>query len=177
MTATPQPGGVVVRDRSGGVDVVGERDWVAGVVDALDLPEATVQDWQAWRIDAGEPEWGAEITAGRRAQELGLLPTHVHLRKGCYPGQESIAKIYNLGRPRRALAVVETDGPVSAGDPVEAGGKAGEVTSAAAVGSGWVALAVVPLTRDASAPDEVTVGGNPARVRRLVGAGLPIPGA
>jgi len=126
--------------------------------------------------------WGAEIAPGRRAQELGLLPTHVHLRKGCYPGQESIAKIFNLGRPRRALAVVERGAPMAVGDLVEVPalpGKHGEITSAAAAGGAWVALALVPVGPDGALPDDgaVRVGGAAARVRRRVAEGLPQPGA
>lgn len=177
MTAVPHNAGLLVRDRSGGVDVLGERAWVDQRLAALDLPEASPQDWEAWRIGAGLPAWGAEILAGRRAQELGLLPTHVHLRKGCYPGQESIAKIYNLGRPRRALAVLEAADKVGPGDTVEAGGKLGEVTSAAASGQAWVALALVPLDAEGALPGLVTIGGRPAQVRARVGASLPQPGA
>lgn len=170
--------GVVVRDRSGGVDIVGPAGWVAERVDALDLPAASAEQWEAWRIAAGEPGWGTEIAAGRRAQELGLLPTHVHLRKGCYPGQESIAKIYNLGRPRRVLAVVELAGEVSAGDPVAAGGKSGEITSAVPSGDVWLALALLPVDAQGELlGSEVAVGDVAGRVRHRVGEGLAIPGA
>ena len=171
--------GALVRDRSGGVDLVGPHAWVRGRLSELSLGEASEQQWEAWRIAAGEPAWGAEITSGRRAQELGLLPTHVHLRKGCYPGQESIAKIYNLGRPRRVLAVVEFAGEVSAGDPVAVGTKTGEITSAVASGDVWLALALLPVDADGEVlgGGEVVVGDVRGRVRRRVGEGLAIPGA
>jgi folate-binding protein YgfZ len=182
MRALPHGEGVAVRDRWGGVDLVGPAAWVEERLVALDLPEAGPADWEAWRIGAGEPAWGSEIVPGRRAQELGLLPTHVHLRKGCYPGQESIAKIHNLGRPRRALAVVETAEPVTPGDPVEVGGrpgKLGEVTSAASEGAAWVALALVPVGPDGALPPDglVSIGGEPARIRKRVAEGLDQPGA
>lgn len=179
MTAVPHGGGLVVRDRSGGVDLLGPPDWVDERVAGLGLPEASHADWEAWRIQAGVPGWATEISTGRRAQELGLLPTHVHLQKGCYPGQESIAKIYNLGRPRRALAVVEFDGPVPEGATVQpgGGGKPGTVTSAASTDAGAVALALLPVDREGQAPDEVAVDGTSGRVVRKVGEGQPIPGA
>jgi tRNA-modifying protein YgfZ len=182
MRLAPHGPGVVVRDRSGGVDLVGPAGWVDERVADLragqGLPEAGPADWQAWRIAAGAPAWAAEIVPGRRPQELGLLPTHVHLRKGCYPGQESIAKVFNLGRPRRALAVVQFDAGVVPGEAVEAGGKPGEVTSAAPAGDGWVALALLPVARDTG---EVlgdgsvrAAGGATGRVDRRVGEGLPL---
>jgi tRNA-modifying protein YgfZ len=177
MTAAPHPPGLVIRDRSGGVDLVGPTEWVEERTAGLGLGLAASEEWEAWRITAGEPEWGREIVPGRRPQELGLLPTHVHLRKGCYPGQESVAKMFNLGRPRRALAVLEVAAQVHPGDRVDSDGKRGEVTSSAPAGDAWVALALLPLDEDGALPDGVTVGGRPGRVRRRVGEGLPIPGA
>ena len=179
LTVAPAGEGFVVRDRSGGVDVVGPSAWVESRVDALGLPQADDDDWQALRISEGLPEWGSEVVEGRRAQELGLLATHVHLRKGCYPGQESIAKIYNLGRPRRALAVVELAGKVVPGDPIDVGGKVGEVTSVAPAGEAFVALALVPVDRDGNVAGDgdVVAGDVPGRVRKLVGAAMAIPGA
>jgi folate-binding protein YgfZ len=169
----------IVRDRSGGVDLLGPADAVAQRVASLGLPEADADAWEAWRVSAGEAAWGAELAEGRRAQELGLLPTHVHLRKGCYPGQESIAKIYNLGRPRRALAVCEFSAPVAPGDPVDADGKRGEITSAVQVGPAWIALALVPIDADGQVRGggALDAGGVPGQVRKRVGEGLPQPGA
>lgn len=179
MTAAPRTEGLVIRDRDGGVDLLGPRGWVDEQVADLRLPEASLGDWEAYRIRAGLPGWGTEIVPGRRAQELGLLPTHVHLRKGCYPGQESIAKIYNLGRPRRALAVIEATGQIAPGDRVDAGGKAGEVTSAAQLGPGWVGLALLPVDREGQvvSGSDLRIGGGTARVRQRVAEGLPQPGA
>lgn len=176
MTAAPHGPGLVLRDRDGGVDLLGPSGWVAERVDELDLPAASGEDWERWRISAGRPGWGSEITAGRRSQELGLLPTHVHLRKGCYPGQESIAKIHNLGRPRRALAVVRSDAPLQVGQPLGEGRRPGEVTSVAPDDGGSIALAMLPLA-DGELPDTVTTpDGTAVEVVARVGAGLPQPG-
>lgn len=173
MTAAPHGPGLVVRDRSGGVDLLGPRAWVEEKAADLGLPLASSQEWEAWRIAAGVPAWGPEIAPGRRPQELGLLPTHVHLAKGCYPGQEVIAKMSNLGTPRRALAVVAGAAPLTAGAAIEGGPRPGEVTSAA----GGLALALVPLDRDGEVPPAAwTAAGVPLEVRTLVGAGLPQPG-
>ena len=179
MTAALEGDLAVIRDRRGGVDWLGPDAAVAAAVAASGLAEADPAALEAWRIAAGEPGWGSEIAAGRRTQELGLLPTHVHLDKGCYPGQESIAKTYNLGRPRRALCVVDLDAPVEVGATVTAGDKTGEVTSAAATDAGAVALCLLPLDRDGAVRGggTVTVDGVDGRVRRRVGEGEPIPGA
>ncbi|MPZ73518.1 MAG: hypothetical protein GEU74_09855 [Nitriliruptorales bacterium] len=178
MTVAPAGDGFVVRDRSGGVDLVGPRPWIDERILAAGWPPASAEDWEAWRISSGVPAWGSEIAPGRRAQELGLLPTHVHMRKGCYPGQESIAKIYNLGRPRRALAVVEFAGEVTAGELVAVDGKSGEITSAAAAGAAWVALALVPVGPDGAVAGDgsVTAGNVRGRIRKRVGDGQAIQG-
>ena len=179
MTGAPHGGGMVLRDRTGGIDWIGPAEWVREVAADTGLPEASPQEWEAYRISAAEPGWHTEIDAGRRPQELGLLPTHVHLRKGCYPGQESIAKTYNLGRPRRSLCVVAFDGEVTAGDEVTAGEKTGEVTSAAATDEGYIALVLVPVDREGElrGDGKVSVGDVSGSVLRRVGEGLPQPGA
>ncbi|AXV09447.1 Folate-dependent protein for Fe/S cluster synthesis/repair in oxidative stress [Euzebya pacifica] len=180
-TAAPHGDGLVIRDRDGGVDLLGPTSWVTDRVEELvedrDLPLASAEDWERHRIATGRPGWGSEIATGRRTQELGLLPTHVHLRKGCYPGQESIAKIFNLGRPRRALAVIEADHVLAAGDTLGEGRRPGEVTSAAATGDGrTVALALLPLV-DGELPETVDTPDGVVRVRTRVGAGMPLRGA
>ena len=179
MTVAPAGEGFVVRDRTGGVDLIGPTAWLDERVSQTGAPAASLDEWEAWRILAGEPAWGTEVVEGRRAQELGLLPTHVHLRKGCYPGQESIAKIYNLGRPRRVLAVARFHGDVAPGTPVVAGDKAGEVTSVARTDDGWVALVLVPVDRDGRLLGDgtLTAGTVAGTVERLVGAEMAIPGA
>ncbi len=177
MTAAPHGDGLVIRDRSGGVDYLGPAGWVTARIAELGLPEASAVDWERWRIRSAQPAWAREIVAGRRTQELGLLPTHVHLRKGCYPGQESIAKTWNLGRPRRALCVVEFDGAVPPDGDVQVGPKTGVITSAAPDGARMVALALLPVDRAGTVPDEVDADGVPGRVLRRVGADLPQPGA
>jgi folate-binding protein YgfZ len=191
MTAVPHPGdggdpwplaggGLVIRDRSGGLDLLGAGDWVTARLHGLGLAEASDEDWHRWRILNAEPDWPHEVATGRRPQELGLLPTHVHLSKGCYPGQESIAKMYNLGKPRRGLFVLDLDGTVAAGDEVTVEGKTGQITSAAPDHEGSVALALLPLDRatgEVLGNGAVAVGDVPGRVVRRVGAGLAQPGA
>lgn len=175
MHASLDERGLVLRDRSGGLDVAGEPAFVDEAVGALGLLEASPDDWERWRVHAGEPAWGAEIAPGRRPQEMGLLPTHVHLDKGCYPGQESIAKMYNLGRQRRALCVAEFDAPLEAGTEVATpDGSAVEVAS----GDGVRALVIVPLDDgELRGGGALTAGGVAGRVLRRVGEGLAQPGA
>lgn len=65
--------------------------------------------WEALRIEALRPTW-AEVDHRTIPHELDLLRTSVHLHKGCYRGQETVARVHNLGRPPRRLAFVHLDG-------------------------------------------------------------------
>ncbi len=85
---------------------------------------ATLVTGDELAMQSGEPRWGHEVVAGRLPEEYGLLATHVHLGKGCYPGQEPIAHMWMLGRPRRRLALVEVAGAAPVGDVVS--GSAGD---------------------------------------------------
>ncbi|MFP4234428.1 MAG: tRNA-modifying protein YgfZ [Nitriliruptoraceae bacterium] len=133
----------------------------------------TDQDLEDARIRAGEPAWGRELAAPHLPEELGLLPTHVHLAKGCYPGQEAVARMWMLGRPRRQLAVVTPTGPVTPGWTAGTGRERVEVTSLTADGS--TALAFVPAS--AAAGDRYgTEEEGAIEVVRVVGAEQVVPG-
>ncbi|PHP53038.1 YgfZ/GcvT domain-containing protein [Actinomyces ruminis] len=66
--------------------------------------------WEALRVEAGRPRWGREVDARAIPHELDWLRTAVHLNKGCYPGQETVARTLNLGRPPRRLTILQLDG-------------------------------------------------------------------
>ena len=139
-------GDVLVVSRDGGADVAGSPTVLAPVVEALfqaGASEGAAADLAAWRVAAGVPAWGREIVPPHLPEELGLLPTHVHLAKGCYPGQEAVARMWMLGRPRRRLAVVAaTDGGLAEG--WEAGSGRRKVTVTSVAPDGARALAFVP---------------------------------
>ena len=66
--------------------------------------------WEALRIEAGLPRWAREVDARAIPNELDWLRTGVRLNKGCYPGQETIARTVNLGRPPRRLVQLQLAG-------------------------------------------------------------------
>ena len=154
-----------------GADAVVASDGVDDLLAAATGLGATVAD--AERLDAAEvvsgvPRAPEEIARGRLPEELGLLPTHVHLDKGCYPGQEAVARMWMLGRPRRRLAVVALPTGTAPG-PLGEG--AVEVTRTARIGDETVGLAFVGR--------DVATGDRPhddVEVLHLVGADRPVPG-
>ena len=170
--------GLLVVGREGGIDLVGEKTSVDDAAEALrdaGATEGTDEDYEAWRVRAGVPAWGREIVAPHLPEELGLLPTHVHLDKGCYPGQEAVARMWMLGRPRKRLAVVDIEG-----EGIEPGTTAGSGRSKATVTSvapdGRHALALVPGNATDGQRIDDEEQGIALQVRRLVGEGLPVPG-
>lgn len=83
-----------------------------GAVELLDSGlDATLDadELELRRIEAGVPQWGHEIDERILPAEAGLDATHVSFSKGCYPGQEPIARLHYRGHVNRKLQVVELD--------------------------------------------------------------------
>jgi folate-binding protein YgfZ len=117
-------------------------------------------EFERWRIEAGIPEWGSEIDDRILPAEAGLTETHVSFTKGCYPGQEPIARQQYRGKLNRSLRVLDVEGDVRPGDELEyERKKVGRITSAVP----GVALAYVRR----EVPDDAVlhVGGISARLR------------
>jgi len=95
-----------------------------------ELDAADPQELEPLRIEAGTPVWGKELDDAVLPAEAGLDETHVSFTKGCYPGQEPIARLHYRGRPNRRLRVLEVS-DASPGDEIVLGEKTvGRVTSA-----------------------------------------------
>jgi folate-binding protein YgfZ len=75
-------------------------------------PACGLWAFEARRIARGEPRLGLDTDHRSIPNELGLVPGAVHLDKGCYRGQETVARIHNLGRPPRRLTLLHLDGSV-----------------------------------------------------------------
>lgn len=147
-----------------GVDLLGDDPMPpAGV------REGTREEFEALRIRAGVPAMGFELTERTIPAESGVVERSVSFTKGCYTGQELVARIDSRGGnvPRHLRAVVLDDGadpahPPQPGTPVVVdGNEVGSITSAA----GGVALAYVK--RDVVPPAAATVGGRVARIEVL----------
>jgi tRNA-modifying protein YgfZ len=88
-----------------GVDLVGPDASAAATAIARAGVAATPAElWELVRVERGLPRAGRELTDDVLAEEAGLLGSHVHLDKGCYPGQETVARVHNLGHVQRRLA-------------------------------------------------------------------------
>ena len=116
------------------------------MLDAALEPTVAPDELELLRIRAGTPAWGKEIDDRVLPAEAGLTDRAVSFTKGCYPGQEPIARLHYRGRANRGLRVLELEaGPLPAYDAeLELDGKVvGRVTSAAQDNGSVVALAYV----------------------------------
>ncbi|HEY5334787.1 MAG TPA: folate-binding protein [Mycobacteriales bacterium] len=124
----------LVRQRRGGADVLVARESLPVVVAAQE--PAGLDAWEALRIAAGEARPGFDTDHRTLVHEVGWLAPAVALEKGCYRGQETVARVHNLGRPPRRLVVLHLDGSdhllPARGSAITAGEKTvGTLTSAA----------------------------------------------
>jgi tRNA-modifying protein YgfZ len=148
------------------VVVTGEADGlpgeIPGTIEMLDRgtePTLDGGELERARIEAAVPAWGKELDDSILPAEAGLDETHISFTKGCYPGQEPIARLHNRGHVNRRLRVLEIEA-ARPGDEIVHDGKAvGRVTSAVP----GVALGYVRVEVPEGA--EVRAGGAVARLR------------
>jgi folate-binding protein YgfZ len=122
-------------------------DW-PGAREVLDSglePNLSHDELELHRIENGVPRWQHEIDDRILPAEAGLDATHVSFSKGCYPGQEPVARLHFRGHPNRGLRVLELDQLPEHNTPLlHDGREVGRVTSAARRADGTVvALAYV----------------------------------
>lgn len=138
--------------------IAGELPGTVEVLDAALTPTLDEQELERARVEAGVPAWGKELDASILPAEAGLDETHISFSKGCYPGQEPIARLHYRGHVNRRLRVLEVES-ARPGDEIRLGEKVvGRVTSAVrGKALGYVRVEV---------PDDAELGvaGAPARL-------------
>jgi tRNA-modifying protein YgfZ len=113
---------LVVHRTPVGFDLVGPAAPAAAAeLERAGLQRSPAERWELARVAGGLPRAGHELTDDVLAEEAGLLGSHVHLDKGCYPGQETVARVHNLGQVQRRLAgLVFRPSPNGGGDGLPA---------------------------------------------------------
>jgi hypothetical protein len=172
-----------------GLNLLIERERLADTAAQLQTAGAVLAGtwaYEAMRIAARRPRFGLDTDHRTIPHEVGWIETAVHLNKGCYRGQETVARVHNLGHPPRRLVFLHLDGSEDRlpahGDPVtrgggESGGESGPETDTSAgigfVGSaarhyelGPIALALVKRTVPVDAT--LLAGGVPAAQEVIV---------
>ena len=163
-----------VADAIGGPFALVPRDEVDQMKETFGGVATQVGTWalDAERVAKGRPRIGFETDHKSIPNELGVLNTAVHMKKGCYRGQETVAKIFNLGNPPRRLVMLHLDGSdvgfPAAGTKVENDGVVvGFVGTVARHHElGTIALAIVK--RNTPTDATLTIDGIPANQEVIV---------
>jgi len=152
-----------------GVDLIAKAGEATGLREALLArggAEVSAEAAEVLRIEAGTPRFGAEMSAETMPAEAGIVERAVSFTKGCYIGQEPVARLHYKGRPNRHLRGLALSAPATAGESLRLGEKeVGRVGGAAlSPARGPIALAIV--RREAEPGSELAVGedGVTARV-------------
>ncbi|GAB3385250.1 CAF17-like 4Fe-4S cluster assembly/insertion protein YgfZ [Lysobacter fragariae] len=129
---------------------------------AADTDPAMIARWANFDLEHGLPRLSPSQSDHWTPQQLSLERLGAFsVKKGCYPGQEIVARTHFLGKVKRGLALVQGEGVLNAGDDILASGQPlGHLVASVAVDGLHSALAVVPLEHDAVA---LSVLGTPVR--------------
>jgi tRNA-modifying protein YgfZ len=158
-----------------GTDLIVPRGRLAEAVAQLRSQGATLAGmwaYEALRIAARQPRLGLDTDHRTIPHEVGWIGSAVHLDKGCYRGQETVARVHNLGRPPRRLVLLHLDGSEDRlpahGDPVTLDGTAVGFAGSSArhYELGPIALALIKRTVPTSAT--LAAAGVPAAQEVIV---------
>ena len=152
-----------------GIDLIAAAEdakRLRGTLVTAGAPEVAPEAAEILRIEAGTPRFGAEMGPQTMPAEAGIVEIAVSFTKGCYIGQEPVARLHYKGRPNRRLRGLRLSAPATPGTPLRLGEKeVGEVgSSCLSPALGPLGLAIV--RREAEPGDELAVGedGVTARV-------------
>jgi len=160
-----------------GVDVLcaaADTARVAAALEAAGAAPAAEAAAEIRRVETGRPRYGADLDDTVIPQEAGLNARAVSFEKGCYVGQETVARLYFRGKPNRHLRGLRLSGPAAPGAPLRMGerevGRLGSVVESPRHGP--IALALV--RREAVPGDTLAVGDGDLRAEVVE---LPFPAA
>jgi folate-binding protein YgfZ len=120
------PGPGAIRNTDFGAEAF--ETWNPRAVLSSTVPDAS--ELEPLRIEAGTPKWGKELDDSVLPAEAGLDRTHISFTKGCYPGQEPVARLHHRGHPNRRLRLLEVERAEPGADIVWNEKVVGRVTSA-----------------------------------------------
>jgi len=150
-----------------GVDVVCAAEDAERVRAALAAPEVPEAAAEVLRVEAGRPRYGIDVDDATIPQEAGLNERAVSFQKGCYVGQETVARLHYRGKPNRHLRGLRLSEPVPGGTPLALGerevGRLG--SSVVSPRHGPIGLALV--RRQVAVGDELAAGTATAVVTEL----------
>lgn len=148
-----------------GVDLVLAGDDVERLLSDLagrGIPEVTEEALEILRIEAGLPRYGHEITTAVMPAETGIVATAVSFEKGCYIGQEPVARLHYRGRPNRMLRRLILDRPVAEGATLSLGDRELGVLTSSCVSPARGPLGLAVVRKEAEPGSTIDVGDGAA---------------
>ena len=147
-----------------GFDLLGPADELRVARDYLLRAGAVLAGSDAYetaRVEAGTPRFGSDITPDNFPAETGILERAVSFSKGCYPGQETVARMHYRGHPNRTLhrLVVEGSSPTPDTPVFQNEKQVGRITSVAPLPVGGYHLVLAYLSRNADLNNALHAGG------------------
>jgi folate-binding protein YgfZ len=144
-----------------GIDLIlaaAERDRAWEALLAAGADEVSPEAAEILRIETGRPRFGAEMGTETMPAEAGIVEQAVSFTKGCYIGQETVARLHYKGRPNRHLRGLKLSGRSLPGEPVRVGEKEVGRLGSAAVSPALGPIGLAILRREAEPGVSVVVG-------------------
>jgi tRNA-modifying protein YgfZ len=110
------------------------------------------------RVESGRPRFGLDMGPEAMPAEAGITERAVDFEKGCYIGQEPVARLHYRGKPNRTLRGLRLSGPAEHGDPLRLGDREVGTIGTAALSPGLGPIALAIIRREADEGDRVAVG-------------------
>ena len=146
-----------------GVDVICAAGDADSVRAALGVEPVSVHAAELVRIESGRPRHGLDFDAATIPQEAGLNDRAVSFTKGCYVGQETVARLHYKGKPNRHLRGLKLSEAGQTGDPIVLGDREVGRVGSTAVSPVHGPIALALMRREAAPGDTVSVGEAGAR--------------
>jgi tRNA-modifying protein YgfZ len=150
-----------------GIDVVCAAADAERVREALDVPAVPEAAAEVLRVESGRPRYGLDLDETTIPQEAGLNERAVSFTKGCYVGQETVARLHYKGKPNRQLRGLRLSSAVATGTPLVLGGREVGRVGSSVISPRHGAIALALVRREAAVGDELVAGGERAVVTEL----------
>ena len=150
-----------------GIDVVCAAEDADRVRGALDVPAVSEAAAEVVRVESGRPRYGLDLDDATIPQEAGLNERAVSFTKGCYVGQETVARLYYKGKPNRHLRGLRFSAPVPTGTALMLGEREVGRVGSSVVSPRFGAIGLALVRREAGIGDELAAGSAVAVVAEL----------
>jgi tRNA-modifying protein YgfZ len=141
-----------------GVDVICDAADAAAVRDALGVEPVSEEAAECLRIESGRPRHGFDMDGDTIPQEAGINERAVSFTKGCYVGQETVARLHYKGKPNRSLRGLRLTSEAARGDAIMLGERQVGTVGSACVSPARGPIALALIRREAASGDTVSVG-------------------